>query len=334
MTETRAWILKQRPKARVTRDELDVEARPLPEPGDGEILVETLYLSLDPANRTWMNEADTYVPAAKLDEPMKGLALMRVLKSRVEKFSPGDLVTGMGRWAERAVLRGKDVGPFPIPEGAEPATYFGLMSMIGPTAYFGLMDVGRPKAGETVTVTAAAGAVGSVVGQIAKIQGCRVVGVAGSDEKCEKLLNLGYDAAVNYKTEKVAKAFAQHCPDGIDVHFENVSAEMLEAGLAHINTFGRVVLCGMISQYNEPVPPPGPRNLATMIIKRVRMQGFVVTDYLERYPEAGRKLAEWVQAGRLRFDVDVSQGLESVLDQFQKLYDGTNTGKVLVKVAS
>lgn len=335
MSERRAWILKARPKGRVTDTDLVLEANALREPEEGEVRVRTLYLSLDPANRVWMNEADTYVAAAELGAPMKGVALAQVTASRHEKFKEGDLVTGMMEWADEATLSGDQLSKFRGFPGAPARDVFALMAIVAPTAYFGLFDVAAMKEGDVVTVSAAAGAVGSLVGQMAKLRGAsRVVGTAGSDEKCAWLKEIGFDAAINYKKGPVFPALKEACPKGVDVHFENAGIETLEAAIALLRNHGRIALCGMISQYNNTQPEPGPRNLSALIVKRAKIEGFVVTDYAgAKMKEAAEAIGAWIAGEKLAYKLDVADGVESVLTHFNKLYEGANQGKTMVRMA-
>ena len=299
---------------------------------DGQLLVRNLWLSLDPTNRVWMNDADSYLPKLNLGEVMRGSTLGIVEESRNPKFQPGDQVAGLLGWQKLAISDGRGLSKLPaLPIPLE--AHFGLLSHIGFTAYFGMLDIGQPKAGETVVVTAAAGAVGSLAAQIGKIQGCRVVGIAGTDEKCRWLTDdLGIDAAINYKTEKVSAALDRHCPKGIDIDFENVGGPIFEAILSRINLRARIALCGMIAGYNATRPEPGPSNLFMLIGKRARIEGFLVLDYLNRFAEATAKLVEWHLAGKLKYKLDVVEGLENAPQALNRLFTGANTGKLLVKL--
>ena len=297
---------------------------------EGQVRVRSIYLSLDPAMRGWMAR-DTYVPAVPLGTVMRAIGIGVVEASRHGEFAEGDLVQGMLGWQEYCTSDGKGLSrlpPLPVPLEAR----FGLLGHIGLTAYFGLLDIGQPKAGETLVVSAAAGAVGSLVGQIGKIKGCRVVGIAGSQEKCEWITkDLGFDAAIDYRTEDLDEGLQRHCPDGVDVYFENVGGKTLETILNHMNDRGRIPVCGMISGYNATRPEPGPGNLFPLIVHRLRMEGFLVTDYLPRAAEAVADLVRWHAEGRLRYRVDVTQGLENAPAAFLKLFDGSNRGKVLIQ---
>lgn len=304
----------------------------MPVAGPGEVLVRSVYLSLDPAMRGWMSR-DTYIPAVPLGTVMRGGAIGIVEASNHAGFAMGDAVQGMLGWQEYCISDGKGLAklsPLPVPLAAR----FGLLGHIGFTAYFGLLDIGQPKEGETLVVSAAAGAVGSLVGQIGKIKGCRVVGIAGTDEKCRWLTQeLGFDAAINYRTENLHKSLKQHCPKGVDIYFENVGGKTLETVLNHMNDHSRIPVCGMIAGYNQSNPEPGPGNLFQVIVHRIKMQGFLVTDYMPRAAEALPEMMAWHAEGRLQYRVDITAGLEHAPAAFLKLFDGSNQGKVLVQVS-
>lgn len=327
------WVLAARPVGLPKISDFAWRAEDVPVPGEGEVLVRSIYLSLDPAMRGWMAR-DSYVPAVPLDAVMRGGAIGVVEASNHAGFAVGDLVQGGLGWQEYFLGDGKGLSklpPLPVPLSA----WFGLLGHIGLTAYFGLLDIGQPKAGETLVVSAAAGAVGSLVGQIGKIKGCRVVGIAGSDAKCAWLVDdLGFDAAINYRTADLHAALKEHCPAGVDVYFENVGGKTLETVLNHMNTFGRIAVCGMISGYNQTAADPGPGNLAQIIVRRLRVQGFLVMDYLKRSGEAVAELVAWHAAGQLQYRLDVTRGLENAPAAFLKLFDGTNLGKVVVQVSA
>jgi NADPH-dependent curcumin reductase len=330
----RQWRLAARPEGDVKDSDFAWSEVPLRAPGEGEVAVRTLYLSIDPTNRIWMNAADSYLPMIPLGEVMRGGGIGMVTESKVTGFAEGDMVQGLLGWQDYFVGAPATLSKLPSIPGLPLTAWFGLLGHIGLAAYFGLFDVGQAKAGETVVVSAAAGAVGSLVGQLAKLHGCRTVGIAGSDEKCAWLKDLGYDAAINYRTENVAAALKSHCPKGIDVYFDNVGGEILEAALSLLNLRGRVALCGMISQYNASRPAPGPRNLAILIMKRARMEGFLVSDFYHRASEAVPKLIEWHRQGKLQYKLDVVDGLENAPRALRRLFDGSNTGKLVVKVAA
>jgi len=335
MTErmNRQWRLAARPVGNFKESDFEFTREPVPALKAGELLVHNLYLSLDPTNRGWANEADTYLPAVKLGDVMRGGAIGVVEESRNPNFKAGDHVSGLLGWQEYAISDGTGLGKLPEIPGLPLTAHLGLFGHIGLTAYYGLLDVGQPKAGETLVVSAAAGAVGSLVGQIGKIVGCRVVGIAGSDEKCRWLTeDLGFDAAINYKKENVLEALKRECPNGIDVDFENVGGEILDSVLALINLGARISLCGMISQYNATEQMPGPYNLWMLIVRRARIQGFLVSDYMGRAVEAMTALGRWLMEGKIKYRVDVVEGLEQAPRAVNKLFDGSNQGKLVVKV--
>ena len=328
------WVLAARPQGPAKESDFQWKETTLPAVSEGQVLVRSVYLSLDPTQRIWMNEADSYLPALALGDAMRGGVIGRVEESRHAGFATGDLVQGLLGWQQYAVAPGPALTK--LPKLPVPVTaFFGLLGHIGLTAYFGLLDIGKPQPGDTLVVSTAAGAVGSLVGQIGKIKGCRVVGLAGSEAKCRWIKDeLGFDAAINYKVENVRKALEHRCPEGIDVYFDNVGGEILETVLDRINLRARISVCGMISQYTGQYPLPGPRNLVNLIIKRARMEGFLCTDYLNRAEEAFAALLGWFAEGKLKYRVDVVQGLENAPRTLAKLFDGTNTGKLIVQVGA
>lgn len=330
----RVWRLRKRPVGELTDDVLSFEEEGIPEPGEGECVFRLNYLSLDPTNRIWMSDQDQYMPPVELGAPMRGVVCGTVTKSRNPAIKEGDVVSGLGVWADYQIgAQGfvnplGDTGPVPVIDA------FGTFAVVGPTAYFGLLDLGAPQTGETVVVSAAAGAVGSIVGQIAKIKGCRAVGLAGTDEKCRWITEeLGFDAAINYRTEDVPAALKNACPDGIDVYFDNVGGSILDACLKQMNLNGRVPTCGLISQYNATGEVPGPVNYPMILMQRLKVQGFIVLDFASRYPEAIGALTQWMGEGRIKVRQDVVDGLENALITLKKLYTGENTGKLLIRVA-
>jgi NADPH-dependent curcumin reductase CurA len=330
-TTNRQWILRKRPVGEIAPGDLALVERNVPAPGEGEFLARTVYLSLDPTNRIWMSDMEQYMPPVQIGDVMRGGTLSVVEQSRHPDYNPGDIVMGLGNWQDYAVLNAGQMvqkGPFPL------TAYMSALGMTGATAYFGLLDVGQPKAGETVVVSAAAGAVGSIVGQIARLRGCRVVGLAGSDEKCRHVVNdFGFDACINYRTENVAAALARECPNGIDVDFENVGGEILDAILTRINLKARIALCGLISGYNAKELAPGPKHFANILMKRARVEGFIIIDYWPRLGEFAAEMAGWLAAGKIKYDVHVVKGLENALDALGLLFTGGNTGKLLVQVS-
>ncbi|UQA58316.1 NADP-dependent oxidoreductase [Polyangium aurulentum] len=331
----RSWRLAARPQGMIKDSDFAWREEPVPEGlGEGEMLVRTLYLSVDPTQRGWM-EMDTYMPAIGIGEVVRAGGVGRVVRSNAPGFSPGDLVSGLVGWQDYAVMGSTGfVAPFKLPPGVPPTMALSLLGLTGLTAYFGLLEVGRPKETETVVVSGAAGATGMVVGQIAKIKGCRAIGIAGGPDKCSFLTGeLGYDAAIDYKSEDVAQRLRELCPKGIDVYFDNVGGDILEAALGNLAMRGRVVLCGAISGYNDMRNTRGPRNYLSLLIQRGRMEGFIVTDFAAKFGDAVREMAGWVAAGRIKDRVDVVEGLEQAPAALRRLFTGANVGKQLVKVS-
>jgi hypothetical protein len=323
--------LARRPVGMVQRSDFEYVEAPVLQPGDGEVLVKILYISLDPAMRGWMNEGKSYIAPVGIGEVMRAGAVGRVVASNDPGVAVGDHVVGALGVQEYAVAKGKgltkvDPGLAPLP------VYLGTLGMPGMTAYFGLLDVGKPKAGDTVVVSGAAGAVGQVVGQIAKIKGCRVVGIAGGPDKCAYLRSIGFDAAIDYKHQDLKAALKQHCPKGVDVYFDNVGGEILDAVLTQLAMHARIVICGAISQYNE-AKMKGPSNYMSLLVNRASMTGMVVFDYADRYAEAAREMAGWMATGKLKTREDVVEGLVTFPETLLKLFKGENTGKLVLKVA-
>ncbi|MCA9983670.1 MAG: NADP-dependent oxidoreductase [Anaerolineales bacterium] len=328
-----SWRLAHRPVGEITPEVFSWHEEPLPPLQDGEVRIRVIYLSLDPAMRGWLADRKSYVPPVQIGEVMRGAVTAQVVESRSDRFQPGDYVGANTGWQQYANVPARVLTP--LPAGIPLTAHLAVLSHIGLTAYFGLLDIGQPQPGETLVISAAAGAVGSLVGQIGKLKGCRVIGIAGSDAKCGWLTGeLGFDGAINYKTENVYKALRQHCPDGIDIYFENVGGEILDAVLAQVNVGARIPLCGLISQYNATEPVPGPYNFASLLVNRVRLQGFIVHDYWDRGPEAFPELATWLAAGQLQYRVDVVEGLENAPEAINRLFDGRKQGKLLVQVAA
>ena len=339
MTENinRQWLLKRRPQGMISEDDFEYRESPMPQPdlAAGEILVRNLYLGFDPAMRGWVNDARSYIPPVALGEPMRAVTVAEVVASENVSYPVGCLVQGMYGWQDYAIASPGDmVAPMPLPEGTPPTVPLSVLGMTSVTAYFGLLDVGRPKAGETVVVSGAAGATGSMVAQIAKIKECRVIGIAGGEEKCNWLRdNCGIDAVVDYRSDNVEARLGELCPEGIDIFFDNVGGDILEAAIEHIADFGRIVLCGQISVYNDAEPAPGPKNLMHLVARRVRMQGFIVMDYLDRLEEAMTDLLTWLGEGKLAWREDIQEGFENIPSTLLRLYDGRNKGKQLLKLA-
>ncbi|HUE24507.1 MAG TPA: NADP-dependent oxidoreductase [Bryobacteraceae bacterium] len=328
----RQFKLTSRPVGMVQRSDFEFVTTTAGEPGSGEALVRVLYLSLDPAMRGWMNEGRSYIAPVGLGEVMRAGGVGRVVASNDPSLAVGDTVVGMTNVQDYAVVKAKDVTKVD-PRLAPLPRYLGALGMPGLTAYFGLLDIGQPKEGETVVVSAAAGAVGAVVGQIAKIKGCRVIGIAGGPAKCRYVCDdLGFDAWIDYKNEDVRAALARHCPKGIDIYFDNVGGEILDIALSLLARHARVVICGAISQYNNLGSIQGPRNYLSLLINHARMEGFVVFEYAARYPEGVQALAGWMLSGKLKAREDIVEGLETFPETLQKLYRGENFGKLVIKV--
>ncbi len=331
----RQWLLAARPDGMVKDSDFELREAPIARPADGEVRVRTLYVSCDPAMRGWIVDRPSYIPPVAIGEVMRAGGVGQVVESRSSDFKEGDFVQGMLGWQDYATVG--PGGPFPIshlPPGVPLTWALGVLGITGLTAYFGLLDLGQPKSGETVVVSGAAGATGSVAGQIAKIQGCRVVGIAGGPEKCRWLTEEAhFDASLDYKSDDVSRGLRELCPEGIDVYFDNVGGPILDAVLAQIATRARVVLCGGISAYNETEPPPGPRNYMTLVTQRGRMEGFIVLDYLPRFAEASQQLAAWMAEGKIAHQEDIQHGLENAPRTLRRLFEGRNLGKQLLKLA-
>jgi len=329
----RQWLLKSRPPGAVEEDNFELVERPLAEPGDGELVVRSIYLSLDPYMRGRMRDVKSYVPPVAIGDVMEGGGVGEVIASRNSKFAIGDIVEGRFGWQTYVLSDGSGLRKVD-PSIAPISTANGILGMPGMTAYFGLLDVGQPAAGETVVVSAASGAVGGLVGQIAKIKGCRAVGIAGGADKCRYILDeLGYDAAVDYKSQDLDAALDEACPDGVDIFFDNVGGKTLDAVLRHINVKARIVICGMISEYNLTAPELAPRPTRALLVNRARMEGLIVFDYLKRYPEGLAQMAAWLKEGKLKYREDVMEGFENMPRALIRLLSGQNFGKQLLKVA-
>lgn len=328
----RTLRLAARPSGMIKDTDFESRNEPIPETLEpGAILVETLYLSVDPTQRIWV-EHDSYLPKIEIGEVVRSLGAGRVIRSNAAGFSEGDLVGGMVGWQTHAVLSTGRGGPTKLPPDLPLTSALSLLGLTGLTAYFGLLDVGRLKDGETVVVSGAAGATGNLVGQIAKIKGCRVIGIAGGPEKCAWIKNdLGFDAAIDYKSENVAKRLREECPNGINLYFDNVGGAILDAALAHLAMHGRVVLCGQIGDYNA-TRTTGIHNTMNLIVKRGRMEGFIILDYMNRAMEAITALAGWAAEGKLKDRFEIVEGLENAPAALRRLFEGANIGKQLVKV--
>src|SRR2546422_10505216 len=337
MTNRRV-LLKSRPVGEPRPADFEIVDAPVPTVGDEEILCRTIYLSLDPYMRGRMSDVKSYTAPVELGQPMVGGTVGEVVKSRDAAFTPGDFVLSYGGWQAYHVAKaaGARVGPFgPLkldPQAAPISTALGILGMPGLTAYVGLYDIAQPKPGETVVVSAAAGAVGSVVGQLAKIRGCRVAGIASTKEKCGHVLkDLDFDACVSYRVPDLGAVLRDACPNGIDVYFDNVGGDVLKAVLKNVNPFARIPLCGIISQYNATEMPPGP-NMAPVLVNRVTIRGFIVSDHGDRRPQFLADCGRWMREGKLKYREDVVEGLDRAPEAFIGLLRGANVGKMLVKV--
>ncbi len=332
MSINRQFKLKQRPVGMVKREDFEFTEAAVPEVGDGQFLVKIAYISLDPAMRGWMNEGKSYIPPVALGDVMRAGAVGEVVQSKHPQFPVGTHVSGVFGVQEYALSDGKAVTQVD-PKLAPLPVYLGTLGMPGMTAYFGLLDIGKPQAGETVVVSGAAGAVGQIVGQIAKIKGCRVVGLAGGADKCRYVVDeLGFDACIDYKQGDVKKALKQHCPKGVNVYFDNVGGDILDDVLTQLAMRARIVICGAISQYNNTAPVKGPSNYLSLLVHRASMTGMVVFDYADRYAEGAREMAGWLQSGKLKTREDIATGLEHFPETLLKLFKGENTGKLVLKV--
>lgn len=330
--------LAARPVGMPKPSDWNFASEPVREIGDGEIVVKVLYLSLDPAMRGWMNEGKSYIRPVAIGEVMRAGGIGRVIASKSPKFAVGDTVSGslgvqqywVGAASDKtAALYKVDPKAAPLP------AYLNALGMPGMTGYFGLLDVGMPKAGETVVVSGAAGAVGQTVGQVAKHKGCRVVGIAGGKDKCDFVVNeLGFDACIDYKNEAVKDGLKTHCPNGVDIYFDNVGGEILDTVLTRINFKARIIICGAISQYNNTTPVKGPANYLSLLVNRARMEGIVVFDYADRYPVAVAEMAKWMKGGSFKTREDIVQGLENFSDSLLMLFEGKNFGKLVLQVAA
>ena len=329
------WVLRRRPVGEIQPGDLELVEEPIPELREGQVLVRTLYLSLDPTNRIWMSDQDQYMPPVQIGETMRGGSLGVVEQSRSEQFRQGDIVnTGLGGWTTHVIAEGGMLFPAPRIPGVPLTAHMSVLGATGLTAWFGMCDIGRPQAGETVVVSAAAGAVGSVAAQIAKLKGARVIGIAGGKAKCDWLTGeLGLDGAIDYKSEDVGAALDRLCPNGIDVNFENVGGPIMDAVFSRMNNFGRMPLCGMISTYNDKDRPTGPTDFARILMHRLTVRGFIITDFLPRAGEAMAELIPWVMEGKLKWKVHVDQGLEGAMDSLQRLFTGAHDGKLLIQVS-
>ena len=330
--------LASRPVGLPTRDNWSFTAEPVAEPGPGGVLVKTLSLSLDPAMRGWMNEGKSYIPPVEIGAVMRAGGVGKVIASQNPAFAVGDYVNAGLDVQEYCLIAQEQIkrsGMIKIDPRLGLNTWLNVLGMPGMTGFFGLMEVGMPKAGETVVVSGAAGAVGQTVGQIAKIKGCRVVGIAGGKAKCDWVVNeLGFNACIDYKNGDVRKGLKEHCPDGVDIYFDNVGGEILDMVLAKINRKARIIICGAISQYNNTKPVKGPANYLSLLVNRARMEGIVVFDYADRYHLGVAEMAGYIKAGTMKSKEDIVIGLDTFPETLLKLFNGENFGKLVLQVAS
>jgi len=326
----RKWLLRARPVGMVKDSDFELVEAELPSPAEGEALVRNRFLAFEPAMRGWMEDRQSYIPPVGIGDVMRGMTVGEVVASRRPDLAPGDLVTAMGGWQEWFA---GSFGLQKLAPGTDPTLALSVLGITGLTAWFGMQDLGRPQPGETVVVSGAAGATGSIAGQLARLAGARAIGIAGGPEKCRWLVeDARFDAAIDYKREDVAPRLAELAPGGVHVFFDNVGGAILEAVLERIAERARIVLCGGISGYNLADAPPGPRNLMNLVVRRARMEGFIVIDYAARFPEATATLTREVAAGRLAHRVDVQKGIENAPRTFRRLFAGENLGKQLLQL--
>jgi NADPH-dependent curcumin reductase CurA len=331
---TRELILQNRPVGLPGESDIVPRETELGEPAAGQLIVHNHYLSLDPAIRDWMSDSKSYLPPIPLGSPVWCTVAGEVVASNSEQYQVGDWVWGMGGWADYSLCQDDYVFPVDLDLGLPLNNHLSVVGAVGMTAYYGLLKIGQPQAGETVLVSAAAGAVGSLVGQIARIKGCQVVGFAGSDDKCRWLTDeLGFDGAINYRScGDLEAAIAAACPAGVDIYFDNVGAEMLDAALMNINDHARIVFCGRISGLNATEPVPGPWNMWQVLAKSARIEGFLISSYFADFPNTVPEMAQWVKEGKIQFREQIIDGLENTLRAYLKLFDGSNTGKLMVRL--
>ncbi len=331
--KNRRYLLKARPQGTISDDIFAFTEQPIPYLKQDEVLVRNQYLSLDPTHRIWMSDRDQYMEPIALGDVVRALGVGVVEESKHAAFAKGDLVTGLLGWQDYSVNGGGELRRLPADYDIPSTAFLSVLGLTGCTAYFGLLDVMQMQAGQTLVVSGAAGAVGSIVGQIAHIKGLRVVGIAGAADKCAWLTrDLGFDAAINYRTDDVAAALKTHCPKGIDGYFDNVGGKLSETVWSQMNLFGQVAICGQISSYNDTGAETGPSNFSLVLMKRLAVKGFIVLDYMDRWPEAMAQMYAWIKEGRLTYREDIVEGLEHAPKAVNKLFDGSNTGKLILKV--
>lgn len=334
MASNRQWILTRRPVGDIRDGDLVFREDPIPKAAKGEIVVKTEWLSLDPTNRIWMSEMDQYMPPVPLGAPMRGFVVGKVVDSGADAFAVGSYAMGIGSWSDYSCAPAAGFSPVPEVPGISRKDVFGQYGIVAPTAYFGLLDIGAPKIGETLVVSGAAGAVGSIAGQLGKAMGCKVVGIAGGQDKCDWITrDLGFDAAIDYKSSKVEQRLRELCPEGVDIYFDNVGGQTLNTVMGQMNLFGRIIECGMIAIYNKDGHDGAPPNYPLILMNRLRVQGFIVIDSAARYPEAIRALTKLHLEGRLKWRYHEVEGLEQADQAVRMLYKGQNSGKLMIKVA-
>ncbi len=335
MNMSKRWVLQRRPQGEIRPGDLALVEEPIRDLEDGEVLVRTVYLSLDPTNRIWMSDQDQYMPPVEIGETMRGGGIGVVERSRSDGFKQGDVVNpGLTGWSTHTIVQGATLNLVPAIPGVPLTAYMSVLGGTGLTGYFGMTDICRPQAGETVVVSAAAGAVGSIAGQIAKKAGARVIGIAGGKAKCDWLTGeLGFDGAVDYKNEDVGAALDRLCPDGIDCNFENVGGEIMDSVYSRLNTFGRMAVCGLISTYNDTGPVKGPTDFGRVLMRRLLIKGFIVIEYLPRAAEAFAAMTPLVMSGELKWKAHVEDGLENAVEAVGRLFTGDHDGKLLVRVS-
>lgn len=328
------WTLKTRPVGIPDRSEIDIETRTIDDVPPEHLLIECMYFSLDPAIRGWMSDVPSYLPPIPIGDPVRSTVVGRVLHSEAQGFGTGDLVVGMGAWETHGVVPAAFFSVIPADSPFPPHYYLSVLGAVGLTPYFGLLRAGKAAAGQTLLMSAAAGAVGSIGGQIGKILGQRVVGLAGTDEKCHWVSEeLGFDDCINYKTcGNMEDAIRAACPEGVDLFFDNVGGETLDAALMNLNKDATIVFCGSISNYNATEPTPGPYNWWQVLARSVTVQGYLISDYVPEFPEGQAQMAEWLKAGKLQFKEHIVDGFENCLDAYNLLFEGKNEGKLMVKV--
>lgn len=331
----RQYILAQRPAALPTPEEVPMIESPVPQAGAGEIVIRNHYISLDPAIRGWMSDEPNYIEPIPVGTPVWATGIGRVVQSNSPDFAVGDIALGMNAWEDYTLCAAAAATKIEDTMGLPLTTFLSILGATGLTSYFGLLDVGKPKAGETLLVSGAAGAVGSVVGQIGKLEGCRVIGIAGGADKCSFVMDeCGFDDVIDYKScGDLTAAIAEKCPDGVDIYWENVGGDMLDAVLMNLAERARIVFCGWIATYNDTEKRPGPKNLWQLLAKSAKLEGFVVKSYVDQFPQGIAAMGQWLGEGKLVYREHVVDGLENALDAFHMLFDGRNTGKLIVKIA-